>query len=241
MQGYAGDTLTQISGRLRWLKASRQEACMSSFVPILTRHPIGANGVEVRLGHELLDEYLRFVAARCRPNSVLAAGYDLKVFFSLVQEDPVRVSISDVLEFIAAQRLPAHGSNVVRLDDGEQGLSARTIRRRLATLSGFYGYLQALGLVTSSPVPTGLSVRQSGRSSRSRRSTPLIRTPRTLPRFQSRVFRRIHGIIWPAGPGCCITVQLHPPLQRRDGDAHFRGTRTWASGQKKSQDPQHRP
>lgn len=72
---------------------------------------------------------------------------------------------------------------MVRLDDGEQGLSARTIRRRLATLSGFYGYLQALGLVTSSPVPTGLSVRQSGRSSRSRRSTPLIRTPRTLPKI----------------------------------------------------------
>ena len=35
---------------------------------------LGETGVEVRLGHDLLDDYLRFVAARCRPNTVLAAG-----------------------------------------------------------------------------------------------------------------------------------------------------------------------
>jgi hypothetical protein len=32
---------------------------------------------------ELIDEYLRFVAARSRPNMVLATAYDLKVFFSV--------------------------------------------------------------------------------------------------------------------------------------------------------------
>ncbi len=35
-----------------------------------------------RLGVPLLDDYLRFVAGRCRPNTVLAAAYDLKVFFT---------------------------------------------------------------------------------------------------------------------------------------------------------------
>jgi integrase len=154
---------------------------MSMFKPCLSRRPLGDTGVEVRLGHELLDDYLRFVAARCRPNSVLVAGYDLKVFFTIVGKDPVEVTTTDVLDFIAAQRLPVHGGNVVRLDDGEKGLSARTIARRLATLSGLYGYLSARNLVTS-PVPTGLSVRLPASRQRPGRATPLIRTPRTLPR-----------------------------------------------------------
>ena len=81
------------------------------------------------------------------PNSVLAAGYDLKVFFTIVGKDPVEVTTTDVLDFIAAQRFPVHGGNVVRLEDGEKGLSARTIARRLATLSGLYGYLLARDLV----------------------------------------------------------------------------------------------
>ena len=60
---------------------------MSLFTPQLSKRPLGESGVEVRLGHELLDDYLRFVAARCRPNSVLAAGYDLKVFFTTVRRN----------------------------------------------------------------------------------------------------------------------------------------------------------
>ena len=155
---------------------------MSVFMPCLSRRPLGDTGVEVRLGHDLLDDYLRFVAARCRPNSVLAAGYDLKVFFTVVGKDPVEVTRNDVLDFIAAQRLPVRGDNVVRLADGEKGLSARTIARRLATLSGLYGYLCARDLVSASPVPTGLSVRLPATRQRSGRATPLIRTPRTLPR-----------------------------------------------------------
>lgn len=156
---------------------------MPLFIPKLTRHPLGTTGVEVRLGHGLLDDYLRFVAARCRPNSVLAAGYDLKVFFTVIGKDPLDVTTSDIFEFITAQRLPAHGDNVFRLDDGEKGLSARTIRRRLATLSGLYGYLGARNLVTASPVPTGLSVRATTNHHRRTANTPLIRTPRTLPRI----------------------------------------------------------
>jgi site-specific recombinase XerD len=69
---------------------------------------------------------------------------------------------------------------VVRLEDGEAGLSARTIKRRLASVSGLFGYLATrddLGVVRN-PVPTGLANRRRG----DRRGAPLLRTPRTLPR-----------------------------------------------------------
>jgi integrase/recombinase XerD len=155
---------------------------MSVWVPSVEQRRLGETGVEVRLGHELADDYLRFVAARCRPNTVLATAFDLKVFFTAAGgKDPAAVTVTDVLEFIAGQRRPRRGANVIRIDDGEAGMSARTIRRRLSSLSGFYGYLQARGLVQASPVPSGplsRSPRDRGRGGR----VPLIRTPRTLPR-----------------------------------------------------------
>ena len=55
-----------------------------------------------------------------------------------------------------SRRFPAKGDNVIRLDDGEKGLSDRTLARRLATLSGLYGYLSACNLIGANPVPTGL-------------------------------------------------------------------------------------
>lgn len=154
-----------------------------SWSPCLVRRRLGEFGVEVRLGHELVDDYLRFVAARCRPNSVLAAGFDLKVFFTFADMDPTAVTTADVLDFIAAQRAPRRGDNVVRLDDRESGLSARTVRRRLATLSGFFGYLLARGLIGASPVPSGLTAGRPGTRGGAR--VPLIRTPHTLPRLLS--------------------------------------------------------
>ena len=38
----------------------------------------------VRLGVPQLDRYLEFLAIRSRPNTVLAAAYDLRVFFRAV-------------------------------------------------------------------------------------------------------------------------------------------------------------
>jgi len=52
------------------------------------------------LGHRLLDDYLELVAARARPNTVLASAYDLKVFFSIIDKDPVEVCTADVFAFI---------------------------------------------------------------------------------------------------------------------------------------------
>jgi integrase/recombinase XerD len=117
------------------------------------------------------------VAARARPNTVLAAAYDLKVAFTVLAREPAEVTVRDVLAFIEPQRLPRCG-NVVRLADGEAELSARTIKRRLATLSGLFAFLIACDEVPANPVPTGLSARRPGRP-----GVPPVRAPRTLPRI----------------------------------------------------------
>jgi len=74
------------------------------WVPVLVRGADRGGRPVLRLGHGQLDRYLEFVAARARPNTVLATGYDLKVFFSAVSKDPVAVTTADVLGFITAQR-----------------------------------------------------------------------------------------------------------------------------------------
>jgi integrase/recombinase XerD len=146
-------------------------------MPCLVR-PVGGRGVP-RLGHGLLDDYLEMVGARARPNTVLATAFDLKVFFTVVGKSPEDVDAADVLSFISAQRQPRRGAAVVRIEDGEPGLSARTIKRRLASVTGLFDYLIVRGVVARNPVPQGLSTRTP---SRVVRGVPLIRTPRTLPR-----------------------------------------------------------
>jgi integrase/recombinase XerD len=150
--------------------------------PCLVRSTAHDGGVVVSVGHPLLDVFLELVAARSRPNTVLAAGFDLKVFFSIVDKDPEDVGTADVLAFVAAQREPRHGATVVRIEDGERGLSARTIKRRLATIAGLYEYLLVRGdtSVARNPVPRGLALRRD--SVRAVRGVPLIRTLRILPR-----------------------------------------------------------
>jgi integrase/recombinase XerD len=153
-----------------------------SFAPrLLNGRPDPAHPGAVRLGHLLLDAYLDLVSARARPNTLIATAYDLQVFFSVIGKDPIAVTPPDVLAFITAQRAPRRGPRVVRLEDGEPGLSARTIKRRLASISGFYEYLVLRGDVAANPVPRGLAARRPGQ--RVIRGVPLIRTPRTLPRI----------------------------------------------------------
>jgi hypothetical protein len=67
-----------------------------------------------RLGVPLLDEYLRFLAGRCRPNTVLAAAYDLKVFITVVGKQPEQVRPADVLAFVTAQRAGHSSIEAVR-------------------------------------------------------------------------------------------------------------------------------
>src|SRR3954463_12733215 len=138
--------------------------------PYLVRSVSPSGEPRYALGEPLVDGYLEFVAGRCRPNTVRAVAFDLKVFFTVVDRDPVAVTPPDLFEFLAQQR----GDRiVVRLADRESGLSARTIARRLSSVSGFYAYLVARGdtSVTTNPVPRGLQTRRtSGRA----RTVPLV-------------------------------------------------------------------
>lgn len=155
------------------------------FNACITRSPDRRQLRSITLGHRLLDDYLTFVGARVRPNTWLATAYDLKVFFVVVAKEPAEVSTADVLGFIQQQRQPRTGANVVRLEDGEAGLSARTIKRRLATVSGLFAYLIARGDagVEVNPVPRGLVTRKSRDGKRA--TVPLLRVSRTLPRVLS--------------------------------------------------------
>lgn len=139
---------------------------------------------EYRVGHELVDEFLEFVSGRARPNTVRAYAHDLKVFFGVVGKDPVEVTPADVLAFVVAQNRSRDGAgNVVRISDGRAGLSASTIKRRLAAVSSLYGYLVARGDVgvALNPVPRGLPTRKSRH--RGERGLPLVRGVRRLPRI----------------------------------------------------------
>ena len=152
--------------------------------PCLIRSRDRAGAVSVVLGHPLLDDYLEFVAARSRVNTLLATAYDLKVFFTVVAKPPAEVSTADVLAFITEQRSPRRGGGkVVRLADGQAGLSARTIKRRLSSVSGLFGYLvvRADVGVAANPVPRGLTTRQA--TGAHTRGAPLIDAPRTMPRI----------------------------------------------------------
>ena len=133
------------------------------------------------LGDPLVDSYLAFVAGRSRPNTLRAVAHDLKTFFAVVAKDPAEVVAVDVFDFLAHQR---GDRSVIRLSDGESGLSARTIARRLSSVSGLYSYLVARGdtAVQSNPVPRGLATRRPGGRVR---TVPLVRVPRTLPTILS--------------------------------------------------------
>ena len=137
----------------------------------------------VRLGEPLLDAYLEFVAARCRPNTVLATAFDLKVFFAVVAKRPAEVTPGDVLGFVTAQRAGADAAAAVALVDGGGGVSARTVRRRLSTVSGLFAFLQVRGDVAVNPVPRSLPTRRE--RSRPRQGVALLRSARTLPTILS--------------------------------------------------------
>ena len=116
----------------------------------------------------------------------LAVASDLKIFFGVVGKEPAAVDASDVFAFLAVQRTPRLGERAVRLEDGEAGLAARTIARRLLSVRGLYGYLTARGDTggTRNPVPASLAARRPG-GRHGRGGVPLIRTPRTLPQVLS--------------------------------------------------------
>jgi hypothetical protein len=100
---------------------------MSTF-PCLVRSVSSSGENRFSLGDPLVGRYLAFVAGRARAETLRAAAFDLKSFFTVVTKAPVDVVAADVFEFLAHQR---GDRSVIRIGDRESGLSARTIARRL--------------------------------------------------------------------------------------------------------------
>ena len=117
------------------------------------------------------------------PNTSRATVFDLTTFFTVVSKPPVEVRPVDVFDFLVHQR---GDRKVGRISGGESSLSARTIARRLSSVSGSYSYLLARGdtAMTMNPVPRGLSTRNKSGSRHTTRA-PLVRAPRTLPTILS--------------------------------------------------------
>jgi integrase/recombinase XerD len=152
----------------------------------VSRSPDSRGGSPVRVGVRLVDQYLEFLAGRCRRNTVLAAAYDLTVFFTVVGKAPTKVSTADVLAFVTAQRTgrASTGPVLQAIDPrGVSGVSVATVRRRLSIVSGFYAFLQACGDVVANPVPRGLPTRRE--RLRPRQGVPLVRAEHRLPRILS--------------------------------------------------------
>ena len=102
--------------------------------PCLIRPRLRVGEARYPLGDPLVDSYLAFVTDRSRPNTLRAVVHDPKTFFTIVDKDPVDIAPADVFEFVADRR---GDRTVVRISDGESGLSARTIARRLSSISRF--------------------------------------------------------------------------------------------------------
>jgi integrase/recombinase XerD len=149
--------------------------------PSLQRSRNAAGDLVVRLGLPLVDRYLEFLAVRSRPNTVLAVAYDLRVFFAVVGKPPHEVTSGDMLGFVTAQHTGGELGRLQPVVRGVAGVSARTVRRRLSSVSGLFGFLLARGDVVANPVPRGLPTRRERQ--RPRQGVPLVRTPRTLPRI----------------------------------------------------------
>src|SRR3984957_17184046 len=94
-----------------------------------------SGGLVVRVGVPLADVYLEFLGGRCRPNTVLAAAYDLKVFFTVVARPPDQSRPATAVAVISAQRTGRSGDRALQpaaLADEPGGVSAATVRRRLS-------------------------------------------------------------------------------------------------------------
>lgn len=113
---------------------------------------------------------------------MLAAAYDLRVFFTVVDKPPAEVTAADVLGFVTAQRSGrAAAATVSTVGDPAVGVASSTVARRLSSVSGFFAFCQVRGDVPANPVPRGLPTRRE--RNRPRQGVPLIRRVRQLPRI----------------------------------------------------------
>ena len=113
--------------------------------PCLVRSdPRDGSPAEVRLGDPLVDEYLEFVAARCRPNTVLATAYDLKVFFEVVGKGAGASVHGGRVHLHRRAACTRRWSVSLGLRTARRGSPRARSSDGLASMSGLFGYLMAL-------------------------------------------------------------------------------------------------
>jgi site-specific recombinase XerD len=153
----------------------------------------------------LVNDYLGYLADRhYSPRTVRAYAFDLlHVCRWLLDEDVAleEVTTDTLLRYLAAcrtARLPGRpGGNVYPIRDGRNvGYAPATINRRLAAVSGLFGFRQLRDPDASNPVPRGKQARRMSTGQRAgelghlaqpkSRSALRVRPPRRLPRGLDR-------------------------------------------------------
>ena len=156
-------------------------------------------------GMGLINDYLGYLADRgYSPQTVRAYAFDLQAFARWLAAGRLalgEVSADVVLRYLAYCRralLPGRaGGNVYSIRDGSNvGYAPATINRRLAAVSGLFGYWAMRDPAAPSPIPRRAQARRAAAGERSgllahlarpkRRSGPRVREPRRLPRGLDR-------------------------------------------------------
>ena len=163
----------------------------------------GANA-ELRL----VNDYLAYLAdRRYSPATVRAYAYDLLHFARWLEAEDVgldAVNTDALLRYLAAcrkARLPGQHDNVVSLASGRaHGYAPTTVNRRLAAISGLFGFRAMRDPAALNPVPTGPAARRQSKRERTGllahlapprpRSRLRVREPRRLPRGLDRAETR---------------------------------------------------
>jgi site-specific recombinase XerD len=153
----------------------------------------------------LINEYLGYLVDRAySPRTVEAYAFDLLTFVRWLQSETIAleaVTTDVIVRYLAACRTAPvggrHGGNVYSIRDGRNaGYAPTTINRRLAAISGLFGYREMLDPDARSPMPRGREARRTVRGERSGllghlarprpRSRLRLREPRRLPRALDR-------------------------------------------------------
>jgi site-specific recombinase XerD len=153
----------------------------------------------------LVNEYLAYLADRnYSPRTVRAYAFDLLHFARWLSGEGTgldEVTTDVMLRFLAGCReavtAQRPGGNVYSIADGRNaGYAPATVNRRLAAISGLFGFRQMRDPDAVMPIPRGREARRAGRSERTgllghlarpkTRSGLRVREPRRLPRGLDR-------------------------------------------------------
>lgn len=160
----------------------------------------------------LANEYLGYLADRgYSPRTVRAYAFDLLHLCRWLAAEGVvldAVTTDTLVRFLSACRaavLPGqHGGNVVDLRSGRStGYAPATVNRRMAAVSGLFGFRAMRDPSLPNPVPRGAAARRTTKGERSgmlghlarprARSGLRVREPRRLPRGLDR--REIQALL----------------------------------------------